>query len=418
MRKKIVFCFLLSAFISQVIADVSQKSKELDEVQSDIRAVEQNMERIQQEKDTLTAQLADIERKYGETIALLKELQGQIDQRRQSLSKTQLNIQNYQDEIRKHNKELAGQIKAAYAMGQKEKLKLMLNQQDPALSSRMMVYYNYLNKARLKKLADIDESLQHLSQLDKQKLEETELLEQKLEQKKAEQVALVEVRKQRNEVLIQLGQDFSSNEQQLNSLKESENELMALIDSLQGKRTDEFSLDGNRAESAKSEEDLLALNKDSLNDKDETAEINTDFSKLQGDFSSLKGQLPWPVEGRLAQKFGSPRSEGLWDGVLIEAREGAEIHAVTKGEVVYAEWLRGYGLLTIIDHGKGYMSLYAFNQSLYKHVGEWVEAGEIIASVGQSGGRSQPGLYFGIRKRGKPVDPIEWCRKVGQDQVS
>lgn len=408
----------MSAFISQVIADVSQKSKELDEVQSDIRAVEQNMERIQREKDTLTTQLADIERKYGETVVLLRELQEQIDQRRQSLSKTQLNIQNYQDEIRKHNKELAGQIKAAYAMGQKEKLKLMLNQQDPALSSRMMVYYNYLNKARLKKLADIDESLQHLSRLDKQKLEETELLEQKLEQKRAEQIALVEVRKQRSEVLIQLGQDFSSSEQQLNSLKESENELMALIDSLQGKRTDEFSLDDDQAGSAKSEEDLLALNKDALKDKDEAATIKTDFSKLKGDFSSLKGQLPWPVEGRLAQKFGSRRSEGLWDGVLIEAREGTEIRAVTKGEVVYAEWLRGYGLLTIIDHGKGYMSLYAFNQSLYKHVGEWVEAGEIIASVGQSGGRSQPGLYFGIRKQGKPVDPLEWCRKVGQDQVS
>lgn len=418
MRKKIVFCFLLSAFISQTVADVSQKSKELDEIQSDIRAVEQNMERIQQEKDTLTVQLADIERKYGETVALLKELQEQIDQKRQNLSQTQLNIQNYQDEVKKHNQELAGQIKAAYAMGQKEKLKLMLNQQDPALSSRMMIYYNYLNKARLKKLADIDEALRHLSQLDKQKIEETELLEQKLEQKKAEQTALADVRKRRNDVLTQLSRDFSSDEQQLNSLKESENELMTLIASLQGERTDEFALDANQAESARNEEDLLTLKKDSIDDQDGAAEIKADFSKLKGDFSSLKGQLSWPVEGRLVQKFGSPRSEGLWDGVLIEAREGTEIHAVTKGEVVYAEWLRGYGLLTIIDHGKGYMSLYAFNQSLYKRVGEWVEAGEIIASVGQSGGRSQPGLYFGIRKQGKPVDPLEWCRKVSHDQVS
>ncbi|WP_442497676.1 murein hydrolase activator EnvC family protein [Methylobacter sp. sgz302048] len=418
MRKKIVFCFLLSAFISQAVADVSQKSKELDDVQSDIRAVEQNMERIQQEKDTLNAQLADIERKYGETVALLKELQEQIDQKRQNLSQTQLNIQSYQDEVKKHNKELAGQIKAAYAMGQKEKLKLMLNQQDPALSSRMMIYYNYLNKARLQKLADIDEALRHLSQLDKQKIEETELLEQKLEQKKAEQTALADVRKRRNDVLTQLSRDFSSNEQQLNSLKESENELMALIASLQGERTDEFALDADQAGSARNEEDLLALKSDSVDDQDGAAEIKADFSKLKGDFSLLKGRLPWPVEGRLAQKFGSPRSEGLWDGVLIEAREGTEIHAVTKGEVVYAEWLRGYGLLTIIDHGKGYMSLYAFNQSLYKRVGEWVEAGEIIASVGQSGGRSQPGLYFGIRKQGKPVDPLEWCRKVSQDQVS
>jgi septal ring factor EnvC (AmiA/AmiB activator) len=120
---------------------------------------------------------------------------------------------------------------------------------------------------------------------------------------------------------------------------------------------------------------------------------------------------PWPVNSRLAKKFGSARAESNWDGVLIDAREGTEIHAVTTGEVVYAEWLRGYGLLMIIDHGKGYMTLYAFNQSLYKQVGEWVEADDIIASVGQSSGRSQSGLYFDIGKKGKPVAPLEWCRK-------
>ena len=139
-----------------------------------------------------------------------------------------------------------------------------------------------------------------------------------------------------------------------------------------------------------------------------------DFSKLKGDFSSLKGQLPWPVKGRLTNKFGSARAEStesIWDGVLIDASEGTEIRAVTSGKVVFSDWLRGYGLLIIIDHGKGYMTLYAFNQSLYRQVGEWVDAGEVIASVGQSGGRSHSGLYFGIRNKGKPVDPLEWCRK-------
>jgi septal ring factor EnvC (AmiA/AmiB activator) len=135
---------------------------------------------------------------------------------------------------------------------------------------------------------------------------------------------------------------------------------------------------------------------------------------IGGDFSSLKGQLPWPVKGRLTNKFGSARAEGaesIWDGVLINAGEGTEIRAVTSGKVVFSDWLRGYGLLIIIDHGKGYMTLYAFNQSLYRQVGEWVDVGEVIASVGQSGGRSHSGLYFGIRNKGKPVDPLEWCRK-------
>jgi septal ring factor EnvC (AmiA/AmiB activator) len=132
--------------------------------------------------------------------------------------------------------------------------------------------------------------------------------------------------------------------------------------------------------------------------------------ELKADFPALKGKLPWPVKGRLAQRFGSPRSEGIWDGVLIDASEGMEVQAVTRGKVVYAEWLRGYGLLTIIDHGQGYMTLYAFNQSLYKRMGDQVKAGDVIASVGQSGGRSQSGLYFGIRKKGVPIDPLEWCR--------
>jgi septal ring factor EnvC (AmiA/AmiB activator) len=134
-------------------------------------------------------------------------------------------------------------------------------------------------------------------------------------------------------------------------------------------------------------------------------------SEPETDFAELKGKLPWPVNGKLTHKFGSARTEGTWDGVLIDAAEGMEIKAVTGGKVVYAQWLRSYGLLIIIDHGQGYMTLYAFNQSLYKHTGDLVKAGDVIASVGQSGGRSQAGLYFGIRKKGEPVDPLEWCRR-------
>jgi septal ring factor EnvC (AmiA/AmiB activator) len=149
-------------------------------------------------------------------------------------------------------------------------------------------------------------------------------------------------------------------------------------------------------------------------DAEQTKELSTSMensSELKTDFSTLKGKLPWPVRGRLAQRFGSSRAEGKWDGVLINANEGMEIKAVTRGKIVYAEWLRGYGLLTIIDHGQGYMTIYAFNQSLYKRMGDSVEAGDVIASVGQSGGRTQAGLYFGIRNKGVPVDPLEWCQK-------
>jgi septal ring factor EnvC (AmiA/AmiB activator) len=390
MREKPVFCFLLIVLVSIGRAEDLQTSNELNQIESDINVVKQDMQRLSLQKDSLQNLLADIEKRYGETAASLKSLQAQIEQKRQSLAKIRKEMLVYQTEIDKLSKELAGQIRSAYAMGQKDKLKLMLNQQDPALSSRMMIYYDYLNKVRLSRLADMDASVQHLDQLDKQKRVETDLLEQNLERKKSEQAALDEARKQRNELLAQINSDFSSNEQQLSQLQISENRLKNLLDSLPVT------------------EEELAVDTGQANELP-TAMENS--SELKGDFSTLKGKLPWPVKGRLAQRFGSPRSEGIWDGVLIDASEGMEIQAVTRGKVVYAEWLRGYGLLIILDHGQGYMTLYAFNQSLYKQTGESVEAGDIIASVGQSGGRAQSGLYFGIRKKGVPIDPLEWCRK-------
>lgn len=390
MRKSLCFCLLLGTWAAQSRAEDLQTSGELNKVESDISVVKQDMQRLSEQKDNLQSLLADIEKRYGETAALLRTLQIKIEQKRQGLDKIRQDMQTFQQEIDKLNSELAGQIRAAYAMGQEERLKLMLNQQDPALSGRMMVYFNYINKERLKKLADLEAAVQRLDQLDKQKKTETEFLERDLEQKKSEQTALDEARKKRNELLVQIGNDFSSNEQQLNQLQINEDRLKSLMATL-----------------PITEEELAA-------DAEQTKELSPAMEnppELKADFSTLKGSLPWPVRGRLAQKFGSPRTEGVWDGVLIDAPEGMEIKAVTQGKVVYAEWMRGYGLLIIVDHGHGYMTLYAFNQSLYKKMGDTVEAGDVIASVGQSGGRSQSGLYFGIRKKGVPIDPLEWCRR-------
>jgi murein hydrolase activator len=390
MRKKLVFVFLLGAWISHGYAEDLQTITELNKVESDINDVTQNMQRLSEQKDALQNLLADIEKHYGEIAASLKTLQSQIEKKRDSLDNIRQDMQGYQSEIDKLSKQLADQIRVAYAIGQKEKLKLLLNQQDPALSSRMMVYFNYFNKERLKKLADLEAAVQRLDQLDKQKQTETELLEQDLTRKKSEQAVLDEARQQRNELLVKIGTDFSSSEQQLSQLQESENRLKSLMASL-----------------PVTEEELAV---DAEQGKELSSSVE-DSSEPKAGFSTLKGKLPWPVSGKLVHKFGSARTEGTWDGVLIDANEGLEIKAVTAGKVVYAEWMRSYGLLMIIDHGQGYMTLYAFNQSLYKQVGDSVAAGDVIASVGQSGGRSQSGLYFGIRNKGVPIDPLEWCRK-------
>ncbi len=386
---KITLClFIMLVFgYRSAYAEDLQANPQFNKVESDIVDVKQDMQRLSEQKSGMEGMLADIEKHYGETATSLKAQLSIIDQHRQGIARIQQEIKIYKREIEVLNKELVGQVRAAYLMGHEQRLKLILNQQDPVLSARIMVYFNYINKERLKNLSNKESAVKLLSQLDQQKKTETELLQQTLEEKRTEQSLLDQDRKQRNALLTKIKQDYSSNEHQLTQLQENEISLKNLMSSLP--ITDEE----------------LAVN---VGQNKEKIQGNTEF---KGDFTTLKGSLPWPVKGRLAQTFGSPRADSHWDGVLIEANEGTDIKAVTEGKVVYAEWKMGYGMLLIIDHGHGYMTLYAFNQSLYKHEGDWVEAGDVIATVGQSGGRSQAGLYFGIRQNGTPVDPLEWCHR-------
>jgi len=390
-EKRLIFCLLLSLSVNEGHAELLEKSSELNEVQGDIDVAKQNMQRIELKKADLQNRLADVEKRYGETAAILKTLQVQIEQARQNLGKNQQDRIIYQQEIDKQREELATQIKSAYTMGQQEKLKIMLNQQDPVLSSRMMLYYNYINKARLKKLSDIKLAIQYQGRLDQQKDTETKLLAESLEQKQAKQVVLKDVKKERNRLLRQLLRDFSSHQQQLKDLKESETKLKGLLASLQD------------------EKNALAT-KPVVEPIKEVAKPESETQQPDSDFPTLKGQLSWPVTGSV-RKFGSARSDGAWDGVLINAQEGTEVKAVAKGKVAYSGPFQGYGSLIIVDHGQGYMTVHGFNQSLYKREGDMIAAGDVIASVGKSGGRKQSGLYFAIRKQGMPIDPLVWCVK-------
>jgi murein hydrolase activator len=386
MRTLLVICFLLNLTAGTGYCEDGQT-----DTASDFGDPTDSHD-LEQQKDQLLGLLAQVDERYGDVAASLRTIEDQINLTGSSLDKIRKEIGAYQAQIDKLNRELGGQVKAAYALGQQDKLKLMLNQQDPALSSRMMVYYEYLNKSRLEKLTNLRQTVNYLDQLDKDKQKETELLEKILGQRKSEQAALDGVRKKRNELTARLNDDFHSKEDQLSLLKESENKLINLIQTLENE-TDEVNQE--------------AENQDSETTVQETPDS---FPKLNGDFSTLKGKLPLPVRGKLADMFTDPSADANWKGVLINAKEGAEIRAVTKGKVAYAGTLKGYGLLIIVEHDKQFMSLYAFNQSLFKRKGDSVEAGDVIASVGQSGGRSKPGLYFEIRQNGKPIDPLLWCR--------
>ncbi|MEI7840544.1 MAG: peptidoglycan DD-metalloendopeptidase family protein [Methylococcaceae bacterium] len=377
----------------------------------------------------LNNQLAELDKLYGNTAALLRTLENQTAHQKQNLAKIHTEVQVLTLEISKQNHELAGQVKTMYAMGHKERLKLLLNQENPLLSSRMLAYYDYLNARRVNQLNSVSDTLRHLEKLKQQNEAETAQLEQNLTKKHLEQNAVESLRKQRAQLLKQANPDFLSNEQQINRLKDSETTLKNLLSTLQNSNSDLNSeIEKARAlrkTRLEAEETVFVAPKLADEEPPIVAKVHTEmpvvatitpplnaenFPPLAGDFSTLKGKLPWPLKGEMMKKFGSAREEGKLDGVIIAADEGTEIHTITDGKVIYADWMRGYGNLIIVDHGKGYISLYAFNQSLYKKVGEVVNSGDVIATVGLSGGHDRASLYFGIRKKGKSLNPVEWCK--------
>jgi septal ring factor EnvC (AmiA/AmiB activator) len=270
---------------------------------------------------------------------------------------------------------LAQQLRAAYMIGGEEPLKLLLNQQDPARASRMFVYYSYLGRARAADIATLDANVRQLATVDAQLAADEQRLDG-LQSATTDEVAQLEAaRAQRDAALLAIKADSRNSARMLQRLQAEQSALTTLLAELK-RALQPFPNDAS------------------------------------GAFGSLRGRLAWPVGGHLAARFGQVRAGGLkWDGMLIDTERGADVRAVYRGRVIYADWLPGLGLLTIIDHGDGYLSLYGHNDRLFKAVGDMVAAGEVIAASGDSGGSSRPQLYFEIRKGSRPLDPRPWFRQ-------
>ena len=252
---------------------------------------------------------------------------------------------------------LAGQIRAASMIGRQEPLKLLLNQRDPGQTGRVLVYYQYFGRARASQIAAIDAHLDELAGLDAELAAEEQRLTMLEEQQRGEVAKLQSARERRGRALVSLETESKSRAKELERLKEQQGGLEKLVRELRRalERIDKFPTDSKDA------------------------------------FARLRGKLAWPVAGRLVAAFGQTRAGGVkWDGVLLAGTQGTPVRAVYHGRVVYADWLSGLGLLTIIDHGDGYLSLYGHNERLYKEVGERVTAGDTIATLGDSGGRPTP----------------------------
>ena len=327
--------------------------KRLDKIRDKITNILSALTQNKDQRNTVRTELRKLEVKIALSAKKLRNTQRKHKKSVKKLKTSRSELEKLKRHLAKQRKILGEQLRSAYSMGQQPQLKMLLNQQDPTEMGRAMIYYDYLNRARSKEIEVFLESIEKQRRLEASIKKNIENLASLVEVKKREKKQLSSHRAKRKNLLARLNKDIDSQQLTLNDLHSSRNRIEDLLMSLG---------------------ELLAdIPAEAVNQKP---------------FGLLQGKLPWPVKGKFRANYGTSRQQGdlTWNGVVINADYDIRVRAVTHGRVAFADWLQGYGFITIIDHNDGYMSLYGYTQELYKQVGDWVEASEVIATVGDSGG--------------------------------
>ena len=360
-----------------------QKQNELDAVELEsirtrIKDVQTKISEARQDVDTYRAELQQSEMAATEISTSLQSLAVTIQEKLVVLDQLHLESGEQERILVDERKLLAEQVRIAYKTGRHDFLKLFLNQEDPALLGRMMTSHDYYNKARSARIAEIKMTLQNLELLQTRINTETAGLQSLRDQQISKLQQMDSYRESRNSIITSLNEYISGQDRDLQNLQRDEQELGNLL------------------------EDLGSVSPPSV----------VEVFEEQVPFASLKGKLQWPVQGKIIDHFGAEKKGGKlrWNGVRISATGGTDVLAVSPGKVIFADWFRNFGLLIIIDHGGGYMSLYGHNESLTKKAGDSVVKGETVSRVGDTGGQTETALYFEIRQAGTPQDPDLWCQ--------
>ena len=373
----ILFLVLLPVISAQAEQSVSQV-----DIEARLKTLEKEISNYKETLNSSHGQKSEIETTLERNEQRINKLLNEIDTIEKELDTTKDKVSSLtekQKELLTVKSEqqyyIEQQVRAAYEIGSQEYLKVLLNQEDPNEIARMLTYYDYFNQARSRQIESYNLTLLDLDRVTQELDEETVVLESQRKALGAQQKSLANVQKEKQTTLKVLINQISTTGSALSKLKQDRRRLEQLLDKLQ----------------------------ESL--------VNLDEPRSAQPFAGMQGKLLLPVEGRIIHRFGNQRNQGKlkWHGIFIDAAEGESVYAVHYGRVVFSDWLRGFGLLMIISHGEGYMSLYGHNQALFRETGDWVSAGEVIAAVGDSGGQDKTGLYFEIRIDGKPNNPQNWC---------
>lgn len=367
---------LASGALAQQTAEADYQDR-LQKLKGMIEQLNKELKSVKGERNDLRNQLQKSETEIGELLRDIDRIKTDLKQHQTQLNDLQQRRQQLDGSRRDQQKHIAQQVNAAYRLGQQSNIKMLLNQESPERVSRMLRYYDYFINARAEKINAYLDTISELDQIQPRIQQKTDALAQNQQNLQRRHRQLSGQQQTRKRTLAKLNQTITSKDAQLRKLAEDRERLQRLLSQVA------------------------------------QAIANLPLPQDSQPFARTKGRLPWPTKGQIQHRFGSSRVSGKlkWDGVLIQAPAGRSVKAVHHGRVVFADYLRGQGLLLIIDHGNGYMSLYAHNQSLLREAGDWVETGETIAAVGNSGGRQQAGLYFEIRHQGKPTDPSRWLKR-------
>lgn len=370
-------------------ADV--KREELKDLQGRIQSLQKDVAKTEETRADAAEELRETEQSISEANRKLRELGGERAAVQATLGELNAQSQKLSARIATQQTQLGRLFTRQYYAGETDAMRHLLSGSDPNQLARDVHYLSLLSRAKAGLIRDLGEVLdekKRLAGLARDKNEELAEIEKRQQQARA---GLVEQQKKRQAVLARLSDRIKAQRREVDKLKRDEKRLAKLIEGL-----GRIVAKPRRAPQAKGP----ALR----NERTPDAALSADA------FAQLKGRLSLPVRGELANRFGTPRQEGgtTWKGVFIRAANGTDVKAVAPGRIVFSDWLRGFGNLAIVDHGDGYLSVYGNNESLFKEVGQPVRSGEVIASVGNSGGNPETGLYFELRHLGQPVDPLKW----------
>ncbi|MEM7430431.1 MAG: peptidoglycan DD-metalloendopeptidase family protein [Pseudomonadota bacterium] len=371
----LTFSVLAGAQENDELAEI--KEQQLEQVRERISSLKRSMDESAAQRNAVTKDLQAAEIEIAEKRIRLKEIEKQRDYSRRRRAELQDDLLARRAELDRESEELANQVRAAYMGGGQERLKLLLNQQDPATLGRMLAYYDYLNDHRAGNIEVVTGYIDELALL-------------------------------QGEVLAE--------EARLSNLAAARYEELSQLDAAQEKRQQLIASLGTRmADESREIEQLAAEEADLTRLINELTTILSDYPiRAENPFSEFRGKLTWPVAGTLLHDFGQPRAgnQVKWNGVVLAAPRGREVRAIYHGRVVFSDWLAGMGLLVIVEHGEGYLTLYGYNETTLKNAGDWVAPGDVIATVGDSGGQSRPALYFELRQGTRPLNPRQWVTRT------